>query len=291
MNVLSLFDGLGGCRIALDKLGIEVNKYYSSEIDKDVIKISSHRYPDIIQLGDVTKINQSMIKGKIDLITAGSPCQDLSIAGSRIGLSEITSLKQYLKLKKSGFKFSGQSYLFWEFIRLVRELKPKYFFLENVRMDDRWKYIITKELGVLPLMINSSVVSIQNRERYYWTNIPSVSHPKTKDIPLSTVIPSAIGGYGKRGVWNEKLKRYVSKGTTRKDGKVNCITTSRGTTGMVMLKNKSIRRLTITEAEVAQTLPKNYTKVPGVSETARWHAIGNGWTIKVIVHLFKGLKK
>ena len=290
MNVLSLFDGLGGCRIALEKAGIKVNNYYSSEINKNSIKISSHRYPDIINLGDVRNINESMFKHKIDLITAGSPCQDLSIAGSKLGM-EVISLDQYLKLKKKGFKFSGQSFLFWEFIRLVKELKPKYFFLENVRMEDRWKHVISKELGVLPLMINSNVVSIQNRERYYWTNIPNVSHPKVKDIPLTTVIPGAIGGYGKRGVWNDKLDKYVLTGTTRKDGKVNCITTSKGNTSKVMYKNGKHRNLTIEEAEIAQTLPKNYTKVPGVSETARWHAIGNGWTIKVIVHLFKGLKK
>ena len=124
MNVLSLFDGLGGCRIALEKAGIKVNHYYSSEINKNSIKISSHRYPDIINLGDVRNINKSMFKHKIDLITAGSPCQDLSIAGGKLGM-EVISLDQYLKLKKKGFKFSGQSFLFWEFIRLVKELKPK----------------------------------------------------------------------------------------------------------------------------------------------------------------------
>lgn len=262
--------------------------------------ISRFNYPDIIQMGDVTKIRIKDFKEKIHIISAGSPCQQFSIAGSRRGMTttekiDVTTLKQYLRLKKEGFKFVGQSYLFWEFIRLVHELKPKYFFLENVNMSNKWKYIITKELGVLPITINSSTVSGQNRERLYWTNIPGVSQPKDKKIHISKIIPNAIGGYGIRGVDKGKKKPngkiiWEQVGTTRKDGKANCITTGKGACSKVELSDGTIRQITVQEAEKLQTLPRNYTKIPGVSQTARWRAIGNGWTIDVIVHLLKGLK-
>jgi site-specific DNA-cytosine methylase len=300
-NVLSLFDGISGFQSSLKRASIKIDNYYSSEIDQDAMKITNHNFPNTIQLGDVRKINSKKLP-EIWMIVAGSPCQDFSITGKRKGMVtieniEVTSLKQYLKLKREKFEFSGQSYLFWEVVRTIKELKPKYFIVENVaKMDPKWKYIISKELGVLPIMINSSLLSIQNRERYYWTNIPGVSHPSPKKINLSDIIPNAIGGYGIRGInkgnkhSNGKIK-WEGNGTTRIDGKINCITTSRGTTAKVKLKNGTIRNLTIQEAEMAQTLPKNYTKVPGMSETKRWHGIGNGFTIDVMVHILRFLKK
>jgi DNA (cytosine-5)-methyltransferase 3A len=299
-NVLSLFDGISGLQLALKKLGIKIHHYYASEINEIAMTITQHRFPNTIQLGDVSKIKGNNLP-KIWLLSAGSPCQDFSIAGTKKGMStiddkEITSLPQYLKLKKKGHAFHGQSHLFWEFIRLYHELNPKYFFLENVRMTDKWKYIISRELGCLPILINSNTVSAQNRERYYWTNIPNVSQPKDKNILLSNVIPNAIGGYGKRGVdlGNKKPNGSIlweQRETVRKDGKANCITTKKSNTSFVKLTNGIIRHITIEEAEVLQTLPKNYTNVPGLTETERWHSIGNGWTIDVITHLLKGTKK
>lgn len=298
--VLSLFDGCGGCITALKREGINIKKYYASEINEDSMSIAMHHHKEIIQLGDIRNIKKSMFKENIDIITAGSPCQGFSFAGRRKGmvdveLKEITSLSQYLKLKKDKFEFIGQSYLFWEFIRLVKELKPKYFFLENVLMNKKWAYIISRELDVLPLHINSNTVSFQNRDRLYWTNIPNVSQPKDLGIKVGYIIPGAIGGYGSRGVDkgnrhpNGKIK-WEQKSTTRKDHKVNCVTTTKSNTAKIELKDGTIRDLTVEEAEMAQTLPKRYTKVPGVSQSNRWHAIGNGWTINVISHLFKGLK-
>lgn len=299
-NVLSLFDGISGLQIALKRAGIDINRYYASEIDEPAMIITQHHFPNTIQLGDVSKITPNKLP-KIWLLSAGSPCQDFSMAGKRKGMrtiddEEITSLPQYLKLKKKGYQFKGQSHLFWEFIRLYHELNPKYFFLENVRMTDKWKYIISRELGCLPIAINSKTVSAQNRERYYWTNIPNISQPRDKFILISDVIPNAVGGYGKRGVdmGNKKPDGTIlweQKGTVRFDNKTNCITTRKGNTSFVKLLDGSIRHLTVEEAEVLQTLPKNYTKVPGVTESERWRSIGNGWTIDVIVHLLKGIKK
>lgn len=299
-NVLSLFDGISGLQLALKRAGIPIDTYYASEVNESAMTITQHNFPNTIQLGDVTKIDGKKLP-KIFILSAGSPCQDFSLAGSRKGMVtddnvEITSLSQYLKLKKKGHKFQGQSHLFWEFIRLYHELKPKYFFLENVRMTDKWKYIISRELGCLPILINSSTVSAQNRERYYWTNLPNISIPEDKSIFISDVIPNAIGGYGVRGT-NKGNKKpdgsilWEQTGTVRSDGKANCITTRKGNTAMVKLTDGSTRYLTVEEAEVLQTLPKNYTKAPGVTNAERWHGIGNGWTIDVIVHLFKGLKK
>lgn len=298
MNVLSLFDGISGAQLALKKNGFKP-KYFASEIDESAMTVTQYRFPNTIQLGDVSKIKASDLP-KISILFAGSPCQDLSNAGKRKGMTteeqEITSLPQYLKLKKKGHKFVGQSYLFWEFIRLYHELKPKYFFLENVRMTDKWKYIISRELNCYPILINSSLVSAQNRERYYWTNIPNATIPQNKFVLLEDVIPNAVGGYGVRGIDKGKRKPdgsilWEQNGTARTDFKANCITTKKGNTAKIKFKNGTIRNLTVSEAEVLQTLPKNYTKVPGVTDTERWHAIGNGWTIDVVSHLLKGLKK
>ena len=298
-NVLSLFDGISGLQLALKKSKIDINQYYASEINQSAINVTQHHFPNTIQLGDVSKINSTNIP-KIWLLSAGSPCQDLSIAGKRRGMStinqEIISYSQYLKMKSKGHQFQGQSYLFWEFIRLYNELKPKYFFLENVRMTDKWKNIISRELNCQPILINSSDHSIQNRERYYWTNIPNVSIPKNKSILLSNVIPNAIAGYGIRGTNKGNLNpdgsiKWEQNGTTRQDFKANCITTKKSSTSKVKLNDGSIRSVTVSEAETLQNLPKNYTKVKGVSEVDRWHAIGNGWTINVVSHLLKGLKK
>lgn len=301
--VLSCFDGLSGLQIALRRLGIKVDKYYASEVDEPAMSITMKHFPNTIQLGDIRKITSNMIEKRPTLISAGSPCQDFSLCGHRKGMVTkenvaVTSLDQYLKLKSEGFKFDekSQSYLFWEFIRLVRQLKPKYFFLENVRMSHVWMHVISRELGVFPISINSSLVSAQNRERLYWTNIPGVSAPQDKRILLGNIIPGAIAGVGKRGqdLGERKVNgtiKWTQVTTMRNDNKSNCIVTKDGNTAYIMMKNGTHRKLTIDEAEMLQTLPKNYTNVPGLTKTDRWKSIGNGWTIDVITHLLKGLKK
>lgn len=175
MNVLSLFDGMSCGQQALNRLGIKIEKYYASEIDKYAIQVTMANYPETIQLGSVIDVKGENLP-KIDLLIGGSPCQSFSFAGKRKGMStkdsqEILTLDQYLKLKNEGFEFEGQSYLFWEYMRLLNEVKPKYFLLENVIMGEKWEKILSKAIGVNPIEINSSLLSAQNRRRLYWTNI------------------------------------------------------------------------------------------------------------------------
>lgn len=175
MNVLSLFDGMSCGQQALERAGIKVDKYFASEIDKFAIQVTIANYPNTIQLGSVVNVDGYSLP-KIDILIGGSPCQSFSFAGKRKGMStideqEILTLDHYLELKEDGFQFEGQSYLFWEYMRLLNEVKPKYFLLENVMMGEKWEKVLSKAIGVKPIMINSALVSAQNRQRLYWTNI------------------------------------------------------------------------------------------------------------------------
>jgi DNA-cytosine methyltransferase len=169
MNILSLFDGMSCGRLALDRLGIKVDKYYASEIDKYAIEVSSANYPDIIQIGDVCDV-----KGEdypdIDLVMAGSPCQGFSFAGNQLAFDD------------------PRSALFFEFVRILKEVKPKYFLLENVKMKKEFLDVISEHVGVEPILINSALVSAQNRLRYYWTNIPGVEQPEDRGIVLRDIL-------------------------------------------------------------------------------------------------------
>jgi site-specific DNA-cytosine methylase len=292
-RVISLFDGMSCCQIALNRLGVKDFEYYASEIEVGPIAVTQHNFPKTIQVGDVRNFKVKHIE-QVFLVTGGSPCQSFSFAGKQKGMVtttniEITSLKQYLKLKKEGFEFEGQSYLFWEFVRVVRESKTKYFLLENVLMAKKWEEVISRELGVLPIHINSNLVSGQNRDRLYWTNIPNVSQPKDKNITFDTI--SGGKGAGHRGVWNNELGKYVRRFTVRQDGKSNCLVTTPSSTNLVQLPNGKVRLCTIEECEVLQTVPVGYTDVPGISKTARYKMLGNGWTVDVIKHILKNIVK
>jgi DNA-cytosine methyltransferase len=173
MIVLSLFDGISCGQIALERAGIKVDKYYASEIDKYAIKVTQNNYPKTIQLGDVTKIKGSGLP-KIDLLIGGSPCQGFSFAGKQLNFED------------------ERSKLFFEFVRLLVECKPKYFLLENVKMKKEYQDVITKYLGVEPIKINSSLVSAQNRERLYWTNVPNIVQPKDKSILLRDILEDDV---------------------------------------------------------------------------------------------------
>ena len=171
-NVLSLFDGCSGGQQALDRLGIKVDNYYASEIDKYAIQVTMANYPNTIQLGSVIDVDVSELP-TINLLCGGSPCQSFSFAGKRKGMStkdsiEILTLEHYLELKSQNFEFEGQSYLFWEYMRVLMDATPKYFLLENVMMGEKWEKILSKAIGITPLCINSSLVSAQNRKRLYW---------------------------------------------------------------------------------------------------------------------------
>lgn len=178
MNILSLFDGMSCGQIALNRANIPYGNYYSSEIDKYTIEITQKNYPKTIQMGDITRLTANKLP-KIDLLIGGSPCQGFSFAGKQLNFED------------------PRSKLFFEFVRLKDELKPEYFMLENVRMKQEYQDIISDYLGVKPVMINSSLVSAQNRIRLYWTNIPgdnkdlfnsSISQPIDKEIMLKDIV-------------------------------------------------------------------------------------------------------
>ena len=173
INVLSLFDGMSCGQIALDRLGVKVNKYYASEIDKYAMTIAKKNYPNIEHIGDVTQVDGTKLD-KIDLMIGGSPCQGFSFAGKQLNFSD------------------PRSALYFEFVRLLKETKPKYFLLENVRMKKEFQAVITKDLGVEPIMINSSLLSAQNRVRLYWTNIPNITQPNDLGIVLKDIIEDGV---------------------------------------------------------------------------------------------------
>ena len=208
MNVLSLFDGMSCGQQALERAGIKVDKYFASEIDKYAIQVTMANYPNTIQLGSVVNVMGGGLP-KIDILIGGSPCQSFSFAGKRKGMStkdeqEILILEHYLKLKSEGFEFEGQSYLFWEYMRILNEVKPKYFLLENVMMGEKWEKVLSKAIGVKPIMINSALVSAQNRQRLYWTNIglkpqglfgdleSIIEQPKENKILLKDILEKEI---------------------------------------------------------------------------------------------------
>jgi DNA (cytosine-5)-methyltransferase 3A len=292
-NVLSLFDGMSCGQAALNRAGVKYDNYYASEIEDSAIAIALKNFPNTIHIGSVVDIKPKSLP-QIDLIMFGSPCTDLSRAGKGLGMRttcgiKVTTLKQYLSLKKEGKEFHGQSYLFWEAIRVLKALKPKYFLLENTLMDQEWRDIISKELGVEPVKINSSLLSAQNRERLYWTNLPGFKMPKDKGILLTDLYPNTISA----GIRGRKFKGddfYTPTLTTRKDGKANCLVTSPSRTNLIIDNNGDLKTISIEQAEVLQTLSKGYTDLKGVSKAARYKMIGNGWTVDVITHFFKCFK-
>lgn len=294
MNVLSLFDGLSCGQIALTNLGCFPDKYYASEVDKFAIQQTCHVFPDTIHIGDVTRVDVSQLD-KIDLIIGGSPCQSFSFAGKQAGMAtteniEVTGLDQYLDLKIRGFEFTGQSYLFWEYMRILTEVR-KYnpdvkFLLENVVMSKKWEAVLTKAIGVDPVKINSNLVSAQNRKRLYWTNIAEITQPEDKGIFIRDILERDVDGIivasrgrtGPDGVTRQNLE-------PRTDGKSNCLTTVQKDN--LLQTGTGLRQLTPTECARLQTVPDWYEWV--VSDTQIYRMCGNGWTVRVIEHILKNL--
>jgi len=281
MNVLSLFDGMSCGHIALDKLGIEVDQYFASEIEEASIKVTMANYPNTIQIGDVTKVNGKDLP-KIDLLIGGSPCQSLSNAGNGSG-------------------FDGKSGLFYEWVRLLKECQPKYFMLENVKMKKEWQDVITDILDVKPILINSNLFSAQNRQRLYWTNIPMDSLPDDKEIYIEDILES---NFDKKYWLPEKNAGLLSKKVDitgapdiccidvynkryKKDRRSPTLTHPCHNS-LRLLQDGKFRKLTPIECERLQTVPDGYTE--GVSDTHRYAMLGNGWTVDVIVHIFKNIE-
>lgn len=265
MNVLSLFDGMSCGMIALERAGVTVTEYYASEIDNYATRVSEDNYPNIVRLGDVRNWREWELP-RIDLLIAGSPCQGFSFEGNQLGFDD------------------PRSKLFFEFVDILNHYKPRYFLLENVRMKKMHQQVITDILGVEPILINSALVSAQNRVRLYWTNIPVTEKPEDKGILLADIIESGVvdrdksycidANYG-RGtsikIYKSKHKRQiVFEATPLVDEKLN------------------YRKLTPLECERLQTVPDNYTA--SVSNSQRYKMLGNGWTVDVIAHIFNGLQ-
>jgi len=281
MNVLSLFDGISCGRVALDRTGIEVTNYYASEIDKYAIKISEDNHPDIIQLGDVTQWETWDIDwSSVDLILAGSPCQSISNLGDGSGLEGK----------------SGLFYVFFDILNHVRNLNPKVkFILENVQGNKKALQTIDTMMGVESVPINSNLFSAQNRKRLYWTNIdiPPITPKNIKliDILESGVPKDSILSAGrKRWLLSEKGQETVRKRYANIDPeKAGCLTARSDASwnSNYVTRNGELTKLTPVEYERLQTLPDNYTA--SVSNSQRYKAIGNGWTVDVIAHILKGL--
>ena len=279
MKVLSLFDGISGCQQALKNLGIEFdgvkNQYFASEIDKYAIQITQKNFPNTIQLGDVKDVISTLLPFalfnggdlEIDLLCGGSSCQDLSIA----------------KKDRKGLE-GNKSGLFYEYVKVLQAVKPKYFLLENVSsMCNTDKNVISKTLGVEPILINSSLVTAQQRKRLYWTNIPNVSKPDDRGVLLKDIleIPLRENEY----VGNLFNKRIFTE-------KVGTLGTGSGRTnkqGMCVFKNnwEFIRKLSPLEYERLQGFPDNYTAE--ISNTQRYKALGNSFTVQVIEHILKAI--
>lgn len=291
MKILSLFDGISCARVALDRAGLKVDAYYASEIDKYAIQISQKNYPDIKQMGDIKGLcSEEGLRRwlpDIDLMIGGSPCQDLSIA------------------KKDRKGLSGErSGLFWNYVLLLKYVKPKYFILENVNsMPKEAKDLITKTLGVEPIMINASLVSAQNRKRLFWTNILNVTQPEDKNIFLKDILEINI-----EEKYNVSLKHTQAMINTRKSKKLN-IPNEDGKCGTLTasyykipndgnyiklneqntLTDSIVRKLTPIECERLQGLPDNYTE--GISNTQRYKCLGNAFNVGVVAHILSFIPK
>lgn len=326
INVLSLFDGMACTRMALDVLGVKVNKYFASEVDKYSIQMSKHLYPDIIHLGDVQFVTASTFgEHRIDLIVGGSPCQGFSNAGKGLNFDD------------------PRSALFFEYVRLVRELRPRYFLLENVKMKGEWRDIISEYMGVEPIFINSALVSAQNRQRYYWTNIEGVEQPEDRGIVLRDILESGtvIDDSGETVLGNVNPSGRGMNGLVRSTGceKSNCVTSAGQDMGAVVRagidengntcyvdreKSRSIigsigrttereyfkknqgqmllqddgvrlkwRKLTVRECARLQTVPEHIIDrmmESGVSNSQMYKQLGNGFTVDVIAHILSYAK-
>lgn len=299
MKILSLFDGIGTARVALDRAGIKVDKYYSSEVMPQAIAVSEQNYPGQIErLGDVRNCAEWNL-GEIDLLIGGSPCIDLSVAmKDREGLQ------------------GKQSSLFWYYVEYIKLYKPKYFILENaasMKKEDRDK--ITEVLGVQPIIINSNLVSAQSRRRLYWTNIEGVKQPEDKglllqdvlesgkaDRPKSLCITSSYDGFtGSQDYFRHRYYGLSFGQVVLEDGadpqEQRAAYKTYGKYSGVEVKG-TLRELTALECERLQTLPDDYTKygkfetgkVKEIPKTTRYKIIGSAFTVDVITHLLSFIK-
>lgn len=302
MRVLSLFDGISCGKIALARAGLRVDAYYASEIKPIALKVSEFHHPDIIRLGDVTKIHfkdgilytekGNFDVGKIDLLLGGSPCQDFSCAASR-----------HHKTARGCYGLEGdKSRLFYEYLRIKEEVGAKYFLLENVKMKKSSEEELSNYLEVEPICINSSRVSFQSRNRLYWTNIPNVKQPKDMHINFQDYIDDDLTRLQEAKVnktpsrirmWNNG-EGHTVVGTCNNvthASKVGCLTRFQDAwpnSGLIEYED-FCRTLTRRELEFAQTIPIGYCDLLSYRQTC--DVLGDAWTVDVIAHILRGLRK
>lgn len=302
MNVLSLFDGMSCGQIALSRAGIAYDAYYASEIDKHAMAVTQKNYPSTKQIGDVTKISAGDLP-RIDLLLGGSPCQGFSSAGNKLNFAD------------------PRSKLFFEFIRLLSECKPKFFLFENVMMNKEHEKAISDLFGCEPIMIDSSLVSAQSRKRLYWTNIPNITLPKQQNIELKDIVESGgvlraksqtvlttlfkenaksmvkrnkqgllVCPEAERGLYRMKNTRPDARNRKSKKPQVGEEIISLGNEKFLLGQQEvSFRKFTALECERLQTVPEGYTKT--ASTTQRYRMLGNGWTVDVIAHILSHIPR
>ncbi len=309
MRVLSLFDGISCARVALERAGIPVESYYACEIEPNAIKVSQARHPDIVQLGDV---RTATLPTDITLLIGGSPCQDLSIGKKN---------RQGLQGERSG--------LFWEYVRVLKEVKPRWFVLENVAsMPKEAKNTISEALGVQPVLFDASLVSAQSRKRLFWTNL-SFTLPSDKRILLRDILQpngdvelTPMSSCNGEGVLRPMeiyvpegestatircgttIRRYLVDGKradnrsdavpirrieVRNDDKCGPMTTIPTNNFVVDLETFKIRKLTPIECERLQGLPDGYTE--GIAMTHRYKCLGNAFNVDVVAHILARIPK
>jgi site-specific DNA-cytosine methylase len=301
INVLSVFDGISCGQVALERSGIKVNKYFASEIDKHAIKVTQSNYPNTIQIGDVTKVKGSDLP-EIHLLMGGSPCQGFSFSGKGLNFED------------------PRSRLFFEFVRLLKEKKPKYFLLENVVMKQEYQDVISQHLGVEPVKLNSALTSAQNRVRLYWANF-DITEPTDRGIKLEDIVedtemigPSAIRGRrlnkatiigrrlderGKRQDYDKTIPMTQCLEVRASNrNKSNCLTTVAKDTVLTTMEvgrhpdafNRKLpfRNYTKIERCRLMNLPDNYCDEISDNQTVK--ATGNGWEVGMITHIFNQMK-
>ena len=292
LNVLSLFDGISCGQVALQRAGIEVNKYYASEIEQHPIAITQYNFPDTIQLGDINNWREWDIDwNSIDIVIGGSPCQGLTFAGKKLQLEDPRS-----KL----------FFIYIDILNHLRNINPDIkFFLENVKMNSESEAKFNELTGYSPYKVNSNLVSAQNRQRNYWTNIKGFNMPKDRNKLVKDVIRQEDNDKYHLSVKHLQAfhKSYNWKSTSV-DGKSPTLMASyykqppHSPYIPCEESESGYRMFSPVECERLQTLPDDYTKygdydgtAKEVAKTNRYKVIGNGWTVDIITEFFKGLKE
>ena len=302
ITVLSLFDGISCGQLALKRAGIKVEKYYASEIKKIAIKVTMEHFPDTVQIGDIEKVRYNRETKEliteygvyqtegIDLVIGGSPCQNFSIARVSMGTKEIEGLK------------GDKSKLFYEYLRILREVQPKYFLLENVKMKKASENELNQYMGVNGLHINSELVTFAKRPRIYWTNIQGVKAPEDKKINIqyfNDTDPEYCKDFkvkrtpSRERMWNSGKGRETESNCENITNaeKIGCITRKQDrcpNSGLIEFED-FCRYLTRREIELAQTLPIGYTD--SLTYNQMQDVCGDGWTVDVITHILRYAKE